>query len=309
MNTDNPTDYEHVTLSNRQLDIEIILPDEVNGYYRGSRFDWSGMISKIQFQNHQFIEPWIAPHNSTNPEHGIGTAEEFCEPLGYEVAKPGRTFVKLGVGILEKPDNKDYWFNTEYKIIKQGRWNVSSTKTRIIFEQTLESDTGFACYYTKKISIGKTSPGFLISHVLENTGRKNITTSHYCHNFSQIDKTPVGKNYVVKFPFDVTNLDHELFEPIAETKGKEIGFLKNIEQGKCIFSNLTGFDNKVGSNQFAIENTKSGAGLKFQADRSVAWAKLYATPSTICPELGISINLKPNQQFSWENQYGFYLLT
>jgi hypothetical protein len=309
MNTNNPTDYKYVMLSNNKLDIEIVLPDEARGYYHGSRFDWSGMISKIQFQNHQFIEPWIVPHDPTDPEHGIGTAEEFCEPLGYEQAKSGQTFVKVGVGILEKMDNKNYWFNTAYKIIKPGRWKVAKTDAQIIFGQTLESDLGFAYRYTKKISLDKTGPNFSIFHTLENIGQRDIVVTHYCHNFSKIDKTAVGRDYVIKFPFEVTNLDHELFEPVAQTKGEKIVFLKNIEQGKCVFSNLTGYDDNVCSNQFTIENTKSGAGLKFQADRSIAWAKVYATPDTISPELGIFLAPKPGRQLSWENQYSFYLLS
>jgi hypothetical protein len=37
----------------------------------------------------------------------MGPADEF-RPLGYDAAKPGGTFVKIGVGMLKRTDEKAY---------------------------------------------------------------------------------------------------------------------------------------------------------------------------------------------------------
>ncbi len=40
--------------------------------------------------------------------------------LGYNEAKPGEMFVKIGVGVLRKPDNSPYQFSKLYDIVNPG---------------------------------------------------------------------------------------------------------------------------------------------------------------------------------------------
>ncbi|MBI3920893.1 MAG: hypothetical protein HY318_05685, partial [Armatimonadetes bacterium] len=41
--------YPSVSISNGMVDATIVLPDRISGYYRGSRFDWSGMVAQIVY--------------------------------------------------------------------------------------------------------------------------------------------------------------------------------------------------------------------------------------------------------------------
>jgi hypothetical protein len=36
------------------------LPDPVNGFYKGARFDWSGIINKVELGNHTFYGQWFS---------------------------------------------------------------------------------------------------------------------------------------------------------------------------------------------------------------------------------------------------------
>ena len=107
------------TISNKQLRVKMYLPDPVNGFYKGARFDWSGMINKVEFGGHSFYGQWFSKIDSTVRDvsykdddilvsvntSALGPAEEFQTPLGYDDAKEGDSFVKIGVGVLKKRDD------------------------------------------------------------------------------------------------------------------------------------------------------------------------------------------------------------
>src|SRR5579883_1184498 len=69
---------------------------------------------------HKLFGPWKDTHDPTNHDDIIGLAPEFGQvnPLGYDDAKVGGTFLKIGVGELEKPKEEKYSFATKYKVVK-----------------------------------------------------------------------------------------------------------------------------------------------------------------------------------------------
>src|SRR5262249_22628426 len=107
-------------LTNGVIKALFYLPDAQKGFYRGTRFDWSGVIGNLEYKVHRCYGPW-----STKPEPAVvdfvyrdsdivagpcsavtGPADEFStddKALGYDEAKPGGTFIKIGVGVLRKP--------------------------------------------------------------------------------------------------------------------------------------------------------------------------------------------------------------
>ena len=49
-NTPAAAEYPQAEISNESIHARLYLPDPVNGYYRGTRFDWSGIIASLEFQ-------------------------------------------------------------------------------------------------------------------------------------------------------------------------------------------------------------------------------------------------------------------
>ena len=45
-------------LKNDTLKLTVFLPDSENGYYRGTRFDWSGLVGQAEYKGHTFFGPW-----------------------------------------------------------------------------------------------------------------------------------------------------------------------------------------------------------------------------------------------------------
>ena len=110
----------NVEISNGEIKAKIYLPDSKNGFYRSTRFDWSGVIGSLDYKGHVFYGPWFhsidpAVYDFGYDDQGVvsapftamvGPGEEFNTDgtaLGFAEAKPGGTFVKIGVGVLRKP--------------------------------------------------------------------------------------------------------------------------------------------------------------------------------------------------------------
>ncbi len=57
----------------------------------------------------------------------MGPVEEFLTDgagLGYAEAKPGGTFVKIGVGVIRKPEERRFQQFKTYDIVDPGKWTV-----------------------------------------------------------------------------------------------------------------------------------------------------------------------------------------
>src|SRR5215467_1392563 len=51
-------DFPQAAISNGQITAKIYLPDARNGYYRSTRFDWSGAVYSLQYKGHDFYGTW-----------------------------------------------------------------------------------------------------------------------------------------------------------------------------------------------------------------------------------------------------------
>lgn len=131
------TEYPKLELDNGEIRVSIYLPDAVRGYYRGARFDWSGIIEHVDTPSHRFYAPVHATHDPLHHDCVSGPAEEFAmfEPMGFDEAGPGDSFVKIGVGLLKKGDDSEYGFNDDYEILRAGEWDIEHGPDRVDFHQ------------------------------------------------------------------------------------------------------------------------------------------------------------------------------
>ncbi len=305
-------EYPSVHLSNGLIEAIVLLPDPKRGYYRGPRFDWSGMIWQVKYKDHTYFGEWKKPHDPEDVEGGISTAEEFGmgisgmpAPLGYNEAAPGEYFIKIGVGLLEKIAEPHYRFGYPYKIIKPGDWKIENGKDWIEFQQELKSKTGYGYFYTKRITLLKNRPEFIISRSLKNIGSKPINTTHYSHNFVIIDDTPIGPNYRVELPFE-PKAKRDL-KGIAEIKGNEIVFNRNLKKGEALFSELSGFKGTVEENGVIITNKKTGAGMRIKGDLPVLEFNFFAVRTAVCPEPFVDLTVLPGEKEEWKTSYTFFI--
>jgi hypothetical protein len=53
-----PTDFPSVKITNGLITAKLLLPDANKGYYRGTRFDWSGVIPSLEYKGHNYFGVW-----------------------------------------------------------------------------------------------------------------------------------------------------------------------------------------------------------------------------------------------------------
>jgi hypothetical protein len=313
-----PADYPQAKISNGLVNATLNLPDPKTGYYRGTRFDWSGMIFHLESQGHVYFEPFYEKFDpnirDVDLKTGVfagpisavsGPVDEFGgndrATLGYMDAKPGGTFIKIGVGVLHKPEEKRYDKFSMYKVVDPGKWSVKKAADQITFTQEIRG----VYIYQKTIRLLKGEPKMVIEHTLKNTGAKPIEQNVYNHNFFVIDKTPVGPDYTLTFPFDLKGTRD--MAPLASIKGKRIEYIKVLGNGEAAQTPIEGFTTAA-DNGFTIENRKTGAAVRVTGDKPLSRIFFWSVKTTLCPEGYIDLNVPPGQETKWNINYHFYKL-
>jgi hypothetical protein len=301
------TKIPQTDISNGLIHATILLPDEHSGYYRGTRFDWSGIISSLEYKGHNYFGKWFTKYSPEIHDVIMGPVEEFA-PLNYSEIKPGESFVKIGVGVVYKQDDEPYTFSRVYQLLDHGKWTIKKGPDRVLFIHDLKSKT-FSYHYEKNVSLTKDKPELILHHTLKNTGIHTIETNVYDHNFFMIDKYPIGPGLVVKLPFKLKG-EGVGFGEIAEIQSNQISFLRAIgngEETECY--SLEGFGTGADDYEIRIENRITGAGVKITCDQPFLKLAFWACPTTLCPEPYIKIKAEPGKEISWTIKYEFYTLS
>ena len=189
-------------------------------YYRGTRFDRTGIILSLEAGGHRFVQPWQRHYDPFSHDAVSGPAEEFL-PLF-----PDAGIVKIGVGLL-RDDGEPYDRFKLYDILDPGRMTVmleqpgQGRSADAVGEAFPERDiSGFrnsaadgpcskavfrhtlpGCHdYEKTVEI-PAEGRLCLTHTLRNDGSAPLDTYVYCHNFFILDGAPTGRATRFEFPF------------------------------------------------------------------------------------------------------------
>lgn len=283
-----------IILTNERLKVEIAYPGTV---YRGSRFDWTGFITQVTLDGrHTFCVPeQYEPGKGTG---GIGFCNEFGikTPVGYNDAKVGEQFPKIGTGLLTRKSEEEYDFFSPYEVEPFPTF-VTADESNACFKVEPTECRGYAIRLQKTVSIMENK--LIIDYKLGNTGSKPIITTEYCHNFSGIDSKKIGRDYTLGFPRKVDlsmikgkithNEDRVLWE---EAPQEEFYFL--------IEADLAGEPW-----QWQLRHEPSGASVRETSRFSVSQYAVWGSTHVVSPELFVDILLKPDEVMTWRREYEY----
>jgi hypothetical protein len=300
--------FPEAQIANGAVTAKLYLPDAEKGYYRGTRFDWSGQIYSLRTLGHEYFGQWFEKYDPKLHDAIMGPVEEFrmnSAGLGYDEASPGGTFIRIGVGVVRKPEEpRNQNFRT-YDIVDHGRWEVKPGRDRIEFTHHLRDQNGYGYRYTKIMRLVKNAPEMVIEHTLRNTGAKPIETFQYNHNFFVIDGQPTGPAASVKFPFDLQAV-RPIPADLASLRGSEVTYLRELEKGQSVFTELKGYGSSASDFDVRIENSAAGAGVRITGDRPIARLVYWSIRTTLCPEPYIELKVEPGKETTWTYTYQFY---
>ena len=301
--------YPRAEIANESIRMELYLPDSVKGYYRGTRFDWSGVIESLRFAGHEYFGPWLEKHDPLVHDSITGPVEAFDTNgagLGYAEAQAGGQFIRIGVGVLEKPAEPAYRTNFTYKIVDPGKWTVKHGKDWIEFEQRLTSKVGYAYSYRKRISLTSGKPEMVIGHWLTNRGSKPIDTSQFNHNFLRIDRQMSGTALSFRFPFEPRMTTP--MPALAEVRGREIVLRKEFDEQDRLYSLVEGYGATAADHEISVENRATGAGVRITGDRPLSRLIVWSKQRSLSPETYVSLHVAQGETQTWERRYWYYTI-
>lgn len=295
--------FPNTVISNEEVLMKILLPDPEKGFYRATRFDWSGVIGSLQYKGHEYFGYWKKTHDPLFHEDIAGPVEGFIEPgLGYAEALPGGKFIRIGVGVIEKADEKEYnWMGT-YKILDHGKWNIEQGKDWITFIHEVNSDIGYGYIYKKTIKLK--SNGFTMEHSLKNTGTKAIETDQFNHNFLMIDHLPSGPPFRISFPYPIST-EHDL-KGLMEIREDELYFIEKLDNNN-VFMELSGYSRELDDHKVTVVNDESGVGITFSVDKPLYRMVFWACETTLSPENSVWIAVNPGEVETWTADYTLFV--
>lgn len=317
-----PGSYPWTEISNGVLRAKIYLPDAAKGFYRGTRFDWAGAFSSLEYKGHEYFGPFFEKFDPAVSDVVIGDpikaginsassgpVEEFISgpdgsALGYGEAKPGEPFCKIGVGSLRKIDDVPYSSYVNYPNLNGGKRSERNGPDWIEFKQELDCGSGYGYTYTKRIRLQKNEPVMTIEHRLLNTGNKAIETQVYDHNFLTIDHQPTGPDVWIRFPFSA--VPSSALDKLADVRGKQLRFPKDLKGSDTFYADFKGFGNTAEDYEITVENRKTGAGVVVRGDQPLVYVGVWAVRTVVAPEPYIAMKVAVGQEFQWKYTYRFY---
>lgn len=287
---------DKIEINSQRLKVHIQYPGT---YYRGSRFDWTGFITDIMLDGkHSFCtDESLVPGQGTG---GRGLCNEFGieEPVGYEEARVGEKFTKIGIGLLDKEREDTYAFDKPYKITPfEFQTDIKPDRVKFVTQPCLCN--GYAARLIKDVSVKENI--MTIKYFLENTGHKTIETTEYVHNFINIDGEGTGPHMDLSFSFDLEGDRTLAGENILDISKNRIGW-KSIPNDVFYFR-LEGL--KEDSCRWMLENRVTGVGIKETDDFPVFKVALWGMRHVISPETFIKLSVKPGEKKVWTRTYEF----
>ncbi len=315
-------DFPSAEISNGQIQVKLYLPDAKHGYYRGTRFDWSGEIISLKYHGHEYYGPWfngvdakVHDYRFAGPEiiaspcsAASGPVEEFQTngtALGWDEAKVGGTFIKIGVGVLRK-DSSHYDYVRQYEMVDPGKWTVKRRRDSVEFTQELtDPSSGYGYIYRKTVRLIEGKPEMVLEHSLKNTGRRTIRSRVYNHNFLVLDHQPPGPDFKIELPFKIQPV-HPPDPEMAEIRGNQVVYLKALQNEEVVQIPMSGFSDSPKDNEIRIENRKVGAGMLITGDHPLVHLNLWSIRAVLAMEPFITMTIEPGKEFTWKMSYQYY---
>ncbi len=314
-------DPPQAEISNGQITAKMYLPDAENGYYRSTRFDWSGAIYSLAYKGHEFYGVW---YDRIDPEvvnwvfQGseivsgpcsalAGPVNEFETPLGWDEAQPGGSFIKLGVGVLRRGDGRYNRF-VPYDVLDPGKWTVTKKEDSVEFTQELSApDLGWAYVYHKVVRLEKGKPVLVIEHSMRNTGKRAIHSNVYNHHFMVMDKQPPGPDFTIRVPFEISATRPPSGE-MAEVRENEIVYLRPLAGQDQVAVGFQGFGDTAADHEVIIENKKTGTGVGIVGNRPLIRTMLWSIRTVLAVEPYIAVDIQPGGEFTWRDTMEYYTI-
>jgi hypothetical protein len=281
-------------IASGDLHAKLYLPNPDTGYYRATRFDWSGVIASLKSKDHSYFGQWFPTYDPKLHDSITGPVESFMA-IGFNEAPVGGRFLRIGVGWLKKADQPKVNDFYTYEILDSGKWSVRTGPDFVEFTQDLPG------VYVYRKTVRLSGHKLVLEHTLRNTGTTPLDTQVFNHDFYMLDDQPTSPDLSVTFPF-VVEPQSDWRGP-GEIHGKELVYQKELLPRITVSGELRGYADTAADNDFIVADRKTGARVHQSGDRPLSRLYFWSIRTTVCPEAYVHIHADPGKEDSWKISY------
>lgn len=297
------SEYPFVSLESGDLRLTVSVPDEKTGFYRGARFDRAGVFSRIEYGGVVFSGQWYDLHDPYRHDCLTGPVEEFSQN-GYDDTAPGGLFVKPGVGILRREDEKPYdWFH-RYPLADEGERFVEVSGNDMSFRQSVNGEE-YGYEYVKKIVLCDSPGSFRIEHCLSNIGSRPLEGMVYNHNFFTLGGRGTGPWSGIDFPFSPAGDWRSEYDSVALTDSG-IRFLRPLMTGETVYMGNVHSPSGYSPYGFKISSVLEDGrvpSVEVSSDAVMHHAVFWGIRRIACVEPHTPYDIHPGKSFKWSVSY------
>lgn len=256
----------------------------------GPRFDRSGYVHSMDVGGHELLQS-----NGLVDEFGL----DGIGVLGYENAKPGQPFLKIGVGQLIRTDNQAYSFRERYPVRQLAETEAVLMNNRVEVTQHHRPDNCGYGYLLRKVFEIDTSQRVLsIRYRLKNLSRSTFSFNQYNHNWLLFNGLPISSGYQIDLKF-LAKLD-PLPSCLIVNQNTIALIRQPPEGGFCTFHRA-----KIAADatDVVVSHSDSAIGMTISGNFDIPYFKLWGDSRAICPEMFFEGRLLPDQSIEWVRQY------
>ena len=123
-------EFPQAEISNSLLRAKLYLPDASQGYYRGTRFDWSGVIGSLEYAGHNYYPQWFQRSDPKVHDFIYDGAEIVAGPC-TAITGPAEEFATNGKGLGFDQTKADEGANLRLEIAGRVRDEVVKALSKI----------------------------------------------------------------------------------------------------------------------------------------------------------------------------------
>jgi hypothetical protein len=289
---------ETLMLGDAHFHIQISLnPHQLESTF-GPRFDATGMVSEVTLNGCTYL----GPHGLID-EFGI----DGVGLLGFREAGPGGSFIKIGVGELIRPDEKEYMFWQPYAVRRRFPTRVERGPNSVSLYQ--RGSLGRYGYdYVKKYTVLPTSGLLVIEYSLRNTGKLPFSYNQYNHNWLSFSGRGPGSSCFIQTRFGLSDKAAPEWLNIPTPREQEVrlSFTDLVgRKGGAVFESPRGAP--AAQNTLTAACQALGQQIEIGGDFSVSKFALYAETGAFCPEVYKQSTLERGEVQTWRRYYRFLL--
>ena len=143
-------------------------------------------ISSLRFAGHEYFGEWQQSDDPRLHDRITGPVEEYRidgKGLGYD--EGGDTFLRIGVGVCEKPDEDDYRWRRTYRVKDPGQWTIRRGANWIeMVQEVMDESLGYGYRLTKRLTLTPGEPELVIDTCSRTRGGKPLRRRSTITTFS-----------------------------------------------------------------------------------------------------------------------------